>query len=68
MWRQQGPVETTSLQQQLAMLKILHGACSTALDAFRAADNPIDDELVAELEKMVERTRLELERLYAEAS
>lgn len=50
------------------MLKILYSACSTALDAFRAADNPIDDELVAELEKMVERTRLELERLYGEAS
>ena len=48
------------------MLKILYGACSTALDAFRAADNPIDHELVAELEKMVERTRLELERLAAE--
>ena len=45
------------------MLRILYGACSAALDAFRAADNPIDSRLVADLEGMVERTRDELERL-----
>ena len=45
------------------MLRILHAACLTALDAFHAADNPVDAELVADLERMVERTRLELERL-----
>ena len=50
-------------QQQVSMLRILHAACSTALDAFHAADNPVDEQLVADLEKMVERTRLELERL-----
>ena len=44
------------------MLRILHAACLTALDAFRAADNPVDTELVTDLEKMVERTRVELER------
>lgn len=50
-------------QQQVSMLRILHAACSTALDAFHAADNPIDTQLVADLEDMVERTRRELERL-----
>lgn len=50
-------------QQQVSMLRILHAACSTALDAFHAADNPIDTQLVADLEDMVERTRGELERL-----
>jgi hypothetical protein len=50
-------------QQQVSMLRILHAACSTALDAFHAADNPIDSQLVADLERMVERTRGELERL-----
>ena len=45
------------------MLRILYGACTAALDAFRAADNPVDEELVADLEKMVERTRDEIERL-----
>ena len=49
-------------RQQVSMLRILHAACSTALDAFHAADNPVDGQLVADLEKMVERTRLELER------
>lgn len=47
------------------MLRILHAACLTALDAFRAADNPVDTELVSDLEKMVERTRVELERFAA---
>jgi hypothetical protein len=45
------------------MLRILYGASATALDAFRAADNPVDHELVADLERMVERTRAEIERL-----
>jgi hypothetical protein len=44
------------------MLRILHATCATALDAFRAADNPVDAQLVINLEKMVERTRVELER------
>jgi hypothetical protein len=42
-----------------------HGACAAALDAFRAADNPADDQLVADLEAMVERTKGEIERLSA---
>ena len=45
------------------MLHILYGACSAALNAFRAADNPIDEELVRDLEAMVERTQGEIERL-----
>ena len=47
------------------MLRILYGACATALDAFRAADDPIDEQLVADLEVMVERTQGEIERLTA---
>lgn len=43
------------------MLMILHAACRTALEAFHAADNLIDRQLVVDLEKMVERTRLEIE-------
>ena len=52
-------------QQHLSMLTILHAASGTALDHFRAADNPADTQLVADLETMVERTRLETERLHA---
>lgn len=47
------------------MLRILYGACAAALDAFRAADNPIDGQLVIDLETMVERTKGEIERLSA---
>jgi hypothetical protein len=50
-------------QQQLSMLRILYGTCAAALDAFRAADNAVDAQLVADLEKMVERTRLEIESM-----
>jgi hypothetical protein len=57
------PIQTP---QHLAMLRILYGACSAALDAFRAADNPVDEQLVADLESMVSRTYLEIERLSAE--
>jgi hypothetical protein len=49
--------------KHLAMLRILYGACAAALDAFRAADNPVDDQLVNHLETMVERTKGEIERL-----
>ena len=45
------------------MLTILLATCETALQAFRAADNPIDAELLADLERMVTRTRAELETL-----
>jgi hypothetical protein len=51
--------------KHLAMLRILYGACAAALDAFRAADNPVDEQLVVDLETMVERTKIEIERLSA---
>jgi hypothetical protein len=49
--------------QHVSMLRILHATCGTALDAFHAANNPVDTQLVVDLEKVVERTRLELQRL-----
>lgn len=51
--------------RHLAMLRILYGACAAALDAFRAADNPVDAQLVADLETMMTRTHGEIERLTA---
>jgi len=42
------------------MLRILLATCETALDAFRAADNPLDKTFVADLEHITERTREEL--------
>jgi hypothetical protein len=49
--------------QHLSMLRILYGASAAALDAFRAPDNPVDRELVGDLERMVARTRAEIDRL-----
>jgi hypothetical protein len=56
---------TADSHSHLAMLRILYGACASALDAFRAADNPVDEQLVVDLETMVERTKREIERLSA---
>jgi hypothetical protein len=49
--------------KEAAMLTILLATCETALQAFQAADNSIDAELIADLERVVERTRAELEAL-----
>jgi len=46
--------------QQRNLLLILLATCERAVEAFRAADNPIDREFVADLERIVERTRGEL--------
>ena len=58
-------MEAKSSEQQLAMLHILYGACTAALNAFRAADNPVDEQLVVDLEAMVVRTRAEIDRIAA---
>jgi hypothetical protein len=50
------------------MLTILLATCETTLSTLRAADNPVDRELTQMLERMVDRTRDELERLRSEAS
>jgi hypothetical protein len=47
-------------QQHIAMLRILLAICETTLDAFRAADSPVDGDFVADLERITERTRAEL--------
>jgi hypothetical protein len=63
-WAHSGPMAPDT-HKHLAMLRILYGACTASLDAFRAADNPVDEELVVDLEEMVERTKTEIERLSA---
>ena len=49
--------------QLVAILTLLLATCEHSLEAFRAADNSVDAQLVLDLEKMVERTRRELEAL-----
>jgi len=50
------------------MLAILLATCERTLHLFAAADNVLDEDLVADLERMVERTRRELEVLGARAA
>ena len=45
------------------MLVILISACTTARTAFEAADNVIDAQLRADLNRMIERSEAELEKL-----
>ena len=46
--------------REQSMLKILLAACETPRDALTAAYNPVDVELLADLERMIGRTRREL--------
>jgi len=56
-----------SVYKEIAILKILIAASETALDAFRAADNPVDEEFVRDLERVLRRSREELDALNAKA-
>ena len=54
--------------QQRGMLVILLATCERALEAFHAADNAVDSGLVADLERVAERTRSEIAALAASSS
>jgi len=47
------------------MLVILIAACTNARTAFEAADNVVDAKLCADLNRMIERSEAELEKLSA---
>jgi hypothetical protein len=53
----------TELVQQRSMLIILIAACTSARTAFEAADNVIDEDLRADLTRMMERSEGELAKL-----
>lgn len=46
--------------RERSMLKILLATCETTRDALTAADNPVDSQLLDDLERIIERTRSEL--------
>lgn len=46
--------------QERSMLKILLATCETTRDALTAAGNAVDEQLLADLERMIQRTRGEL--------
>jgi hypothetical protein len=62
-WRAVDGTKMPGQSKEAAMLTILLATCETALQAFQAAENPIDSDLLADLKRMVERTRAELETL-----
>ena len=47
-------------KQEIALLRILIGCGEKAIEAFQASDNIQDAELLADLERVVERSRQEL--------
>jgi hypothetical protein len=53
----------TELVRQRSMLVILIAACTTARTAFEAADNVVDAQLCDDLNRMIERSESELEKL-----
>jgi hypothetical protein len=46
--------------QERSMLRILLATCETTRDALTAAGNVADHQLLADLERMIQRTRSEL--------
>jgi hypothetical protein len=56
-------LSVTELVQQRSMLVILIAACTSARTAFEAADNVVDAQLRADLNRMIERSEDELEKL-----
>lgn len=56
-------IESETLHRQIALLRILVGCGDKALEAFQAAENPLDAEFVADLDRIVSRSRDELAAL-----
>ncbi|HSL64775.1 MAG TPA: hypothetical protein VK874_08965 [Gaiellaceae bacterium] len=50
------------------MLLILLAASERALEAFQVADNALDEDFVVDLERIIGRTRRELEALASKAA
>ena len=61
--RERARIASESLKRQRAILVILLATCERALEAFQAADNVADGEFVTELERVMARTRREIEAL-----
>ena len=55
------PLEPKLKSQQRATLVILLATCERALEAFQAAHNLSDEEFVVDLERIIARTRRELQ-------
>jgi len=56
-------VDAHTVKQQRAILTILLANCQRALEAFQAADNVADESFVDDLERIIARTKTELDAL-----
>jgi hypothetical protein len=63
-----GRIEPRTDTQEKAMLTILIAAGEKAIEAFHASANPIDDDFLMDLERVVERSRKELVALAQKSS
>jgi hypothetical protein len=57
-----------SITQQRAVLTVLIAACARALEAFQVAENIRDEGFVEDLERIIARSRRELEALAPDAA
>lgn len=53
-------MEPRSDKQEMALLAILIACGEKAIEAFQVSDNPVDSEFLADLERIIERSRREL--------
>ncbi len=56
-----------TIKQQRAVLMILLATCERALEAFQVAENTLDESFVRDLERIIARSRRELEALTPDA-
>jgi len=57
------PSEAQTDPREAALLKILIACGEKAIEAFHASVNPVDGEFLADLERVIERSRKELAAL-----
>jgi hypothetical protein len=53
-------IDVRSDRQEIALLTILVACGEKAIEAFQASDNPVDAGFLADLERIIERSRNEL--------
>ena len=64
---QENPI-VLSETREIALLRILIATGERALEAFQASDNPVDADFVADLERILDRSRAELAAFAARAA
>ena len=57
------PTQRSTEKREIAMLRILIACGEKALEAFEASNNPVDAGFVADLERIIRRSRDELAAL-----